>query len=206
MPFPHQRRSSGARSVYCQGQCLRRVIGDPMSVLPHTSQRQQRTKSTLSYMRSPTMRKSPGRHLITTQSRMRRIFTSCLLRHGCRLNSRFFTDGKLSHHIGALPPILRANGMRSCPRSRSMSSSCRLGQYVPEMAIRTSRKLTSTILGTPSICDLVLNIAYFPEISGFFERLSVQVPFQEVLRVTFVPCTHSLFMCHDSHERVNELY
>ena len=60
--------------------------------------------------------------------------------------------------------------------------------------------------GTASICDLVLSIAYFPEISRFFERLSAQVSFQEVLRVAFVPCTYSLFMYHDSHERVNELY
>ena len=44
--------------------------------------------------------------------------------------------------------------------------------------------------GAISICDLVLNIAYFPEISRFFERLSAQVPFQEVLRVAFVPCTY----------------
>ena len=61
-------------------------------------------------------------------------------------------------------------------------------------------------LGAISICDLVLNIAYFPEISRFFERLSAQVPFQEVLRVAFVPCTYSLFMYPNSHETVNELY
>ena len=62
------------------------------------------------------------------------------------------------------------------------------------------------MFGTPSICDLVLNIAYFPEISRFFEHLLAQVPFQEILRVAFVPCTYSLFMYHDSHETVNELY
>ena len=60
--------------------------------------------------------------------------------------------------------------------------------------------------GAISICDLVPNIAYFPEISRFFERLSAQVPFQEVLHVAFVPCTYSLCMYPNSHETVNELY
>ena len=63
-----------------------------------------------------------------------------------------------------------------------------------------------TKFGVISICDLVLNIAYFPEISRLFERLSAQAPFQEVLRVAFVPCTYSLFMYPNSHETVNELY
>ena len=60
--------------------------------------------------------------------------------------------------------------------------------------------------GAISIFDLVLNIAYFPEMSRFFGRLSAQVPFQEVLHAAFVPCTYSLFMYLNSHERVNELY
>ena len=52
----------------------------------------------------------------------------------------------------------------------------------------------------------MLNIAYFPEISRLFERLSAQVPFQEVLRMIFVLCAYLLFMYPISHETVSALY
>ena len=61
-------------------------------------------------------------------------------------------------------------------------------------------------VGTPSICDQVLNIDYLPEIRRYFEDLSAQEPFREVLRVTFVLCAYSLFMYPTSHETVNGLY
>ena len=61
-------------------------------------------------------------------------------------------------------------------------------------------------MDTPSICDQVLNIDRLSEISRYFERLLVQEPFQEILRVTFILCTYSLFMYPISHETVNELY
>ena len=65
---------------------------------------------------------------------------------------------------------------------------------------------TGKIFGTPSIYDQVLNTDYLPEIRKYFERLSAQEPFQEILHVTLILSAYSLFMYPTNHETANALY